>query len=185
MVVVREAILFAYAIVCRFFVIFVIKYTRAICFVVRYRCDSCVPKPAILLTVYIHRLSPRIEWRDLRDAAGLYRLSWRSGGFAFLLFRRSIRRSFHGVNFELPVDQFRGKKKHAAFALRIYMTMVERWIFIRLCRVDKVGELEIFVRERLGKKKFLVIFAFKKFGKKSGGMLLSSFWKLFRYLVVK
>ena len=66
-------------------------------------------------------------------------------GFAFLLFRRSIRRSFHGVNFELPVDQFRGKKEKIRYVCVTYTTMVERWIFM-IMPIDKVGELEIFIR---------------------------------------
>lgn len=91
------------------------------------------------------------------------------GGSRFFCFVGRFEDRFMGLISSYQLINFEEKKKHAAFALRIYMTMVERWIFIRLCRVDKVGELEIFVRERLGKKKFLVIFAFKKFGKKSKG----------------
>lgn len=125
----------------------------------------------------IHRLSPRIEWRDLRDAAGLYRLSWRSGGSRFFCFVGRFEDRFMGLISSYQLINFEEKKKkYAMFALHTRQWWKDGYSW--LCRLIKLESWRFsyvrFHTMRLGKK-FLVIFILKKFGKKSKGLFFSFF----------
>lgn len=118
----------------------------------------------------IHRLSPRIEWRDLRDAAGLYRLSWRSGGSRFFCFVGRFEDRFMGLISSYQLINFEEKKKHAVFALHTWQWWKDGYSWLRRLWWKfvswRVGDFP-YVRD-CWERKFLVIFILKNFGKSKG-----------------